>query len=188
MQAQPRIRGQRLWVRIQPIAEQRMPDRQHVHAQLVRAPGNRRQFHPAIIAATLQHPPERQRMLALLMVHHMPWLGWRVVAQGQVDAAAVKFRLAPAQGGVGFFRLAVMELARQFAMGVGIAGQQDDPGGFPVQAVDDARLGVAVLLQAGNQAVLVIVGTTRDGQQQGGLINHQNGGILMNDADVRQRH
>ncbi|MNI87356.1 hypothetical protein D3C73_1445510 [compost metagenome] len=66
-------------------------------------------------------------MFAELMIHHMPWLGWRVVAQWQIDAATVQFRLAPAQRGVGFFGFTVMKLPRQFAMGIRVACQQDDP-------------------------------------------------------------
>ncbi|MNE44192.1 hypothetical protein D3C80_1384070 [compost metagenome] len=81
-----------------------------------------------------------------------------------------------------------MELPRQFAVGIGIAGQQDDPGGFPVQAMDDARLGIAVFLQAGDQAVLVVIGPAGDGQQQGWLVDHQDGGVLVQDVNIGQRH
>ncbi|MNN27754.1 hypothetical protein D3C81_1412970 [compost metagenome] len=188
MQAQPLMRRQRLWVGIQPVTQQRVADRQHVHAQLVRAPGDRRQLDPAVVAAALDDAPERQRMLALLVVHHMAWLGWRVVAQRQVDAAAVQCRLAPAQCGVGLFGFAVVELARQLAVAVGIAGQQDDAGGFPVQAVHDQRVGVAVFLQAGDQAVLVVLGAAGYRQQQGRFVDHQDGGVFVQDLDVGQRH
>ncbi|MND70866.1 hypothetical protein D3C80_623830 [compost metagenome] len=127
-------------------------------------------------------------MFAEFMVDHVAWLGRRVVAQGQVDAAAVQFRLTPAQGGVGLFGFAVVKLPGQFAMGVRVAGQQDDAGSLPVQAMDNSRFRVAVFLQAGNQAVLVVVGPARDREQQGRFVHHQYGGILMDDVDVGQRH
>ncbi|MNN42873.1 hypothetical protein D3C81_1570830 [compost metagenome] len=122
------------------------------------------------------------------MVDDMPRLVRRVVAQRQLDAPAVGGRLAPAQGGVGLFRLAVVELARQFAVAVGIAGQHDQPGGFPVQAVDDACLRIAVILQAGHQAVAVVLGAAGHREQQGRLVDHQQGGVLVDDFDIRQRH
>ncbi|MNN01569.1 hypothetical protein D3C81_1141920 [compost metagenome] len=179
---------QRFRIGIQPVTQQRVPDRQHVHAQLVRTPGNRRQLHPTVIAAAFDDTPEGQGVLALLVVHHMPWFGRWVVAQWQVDAAAVQRRLAPAQRGVGFFGFTVVKLARQLAVAVGIAGQQDDAGGFPVQAVHDQRVGVAVFLQAGDQAVLVVLGTARYRQQQGRFVDHQDGGVFEEDLDIRQRH
>ena len=159
-----------------------------MHAQLVRTPGNRRQLNPAVIAATLQHFPEGQRIFAELMVDHMPGFGRRVVAQGQVDAAAVQLGLAPGQCGVGFFGFTVVKLTGQFAVSVGIPRQQDNAGRFPIQAVDNTRLGVAVFLQAGNQAILVVIGPARHRQQQGGLVDHQNASVLMDDVNIGQRH
>jgi hypothetical protein len=105
-----------------------------------------------------------------IMVDHVARLGRWVVAQRQVDAAAVQFRLTPAQRGVGLFGFAVVKLARQFAVAVGVTGQQDDAGGFPVQAVDDQRFRVAVFLQAGDQAVLVVVGTAGTDSSRVGLL------------------
>ncbi len=99
-----------------------------------------------------------------------------------------QFRLTPGQGGVGLFGFAVVKLPRQFAVGVSVTGQQNDAGGFPVQAMDDARFRVAVFLQAGDQAVLVVVGATGHREQQRRFVDHQHGGVLMDDADVGQRH
>jgi len=122
------------------------------------------------------------------MVHHVPRLGRRVVAQGQVDAAAVQFRLAPGQCGVGLLGFAVVKLTGQLAVSVGIPCQQNNPGRLPVQTVDDARLRVAVLLQAGNQTVLVVIGPARHRKQQGRLVDHQNASVLMDDVNIGQRH
>lgn len=127
-------------------------------------------------------------MAAVLEVHHVTRLGRRVVAQRQLDAPAVQFRQAPAKGGIGFLGLAVVELAGQLAVAVGVAGEHHQAGGFPVQAVDDAGLGIAVFLQAGDQAVLVVIGAAGHRQQQGGLVDHQQGVILVNDSDLGQRH
>ena len=99
VQAQPLMRVQRLFMRIKPVAEQRMADRQHVHSQLVGAAGDGGQFDAAVVAAAFEYAPEGQRMLAQFVIDHMPWLGRRVVTQRQVDAATVLFRLAPAQRG-----------------------------------------------------------------------------------------
>ena len=93
-------------------------------------------------------------MLAELVVDHMAWLGRRIVAQGQVDATAVQFRLAPSQGGVGLFGFAVMKLTGQFAVGIGVPREQDDPRGFPIQSMDDSGLWVAVFLQARSKSVV----------------------------------
>ena len=173
---------------VEPVTQQRVADGEHVHAQLVRTAGDRCQFDAAPVATTLQYTPESQGVLAEFVVHHMPWLGRRIVAQGQVDAATVQFRLSPAQGGVGLFGFAVVKLPRQLAMSVRVTGQQNDAGGFPVQPMDNSRFRVAVFLQARNQAVLVVIGPSGDGEQQGRFIHHQYGGVLIDDADVGQRH
>ena len=147
---------------IKAVTQQRMADGKHVYPQLMRAAGDGGQFDPAPVAAALQHSPEGQGVLAEFVVHHMPGFGWRIITQGQIDAAAVQFRLAPAQGGVGLFGFAVMKLSRQFAMGISVPGQENDARGFPIQPVDDTGFGVAVFLQASDQAVLVVVGATGD--------------------------
>ncbi len=173
VQAQPLMRMQRLFMRVKPVAEQWVTDRQHVHPQLVRAPGDGGQFDAAVVAAAFEYAPEGQRMLAQFVIDHMPWLGRRVVTQRQVDAATVLLRLAPAQRGVSLFRFAVMKLTGQLAVRIGIAGEHDEPGGLPVQAVHDAGFGVAVLLQAGHQAVAIVFGPPWHGEQQGRLVDHQ---------------
>ena len=112
----------------------------------------------------LKHPPERLCVLAQFVVNDVPWfIGW-IIAQRQIDMSRVAFGLAPAQGDIGLLGLAVMELARQFAMGVGVAGDDQQAGGFPVQSMNDAGFGVAVFLQAGDQAVLVVLGAAGDRQ------------------------
>ena len=112
-------------------------------------------------------------MFALLMIDHVARLGRRVVAQWKVDTAAVQCGLAPAQGGVSFFGFTVMELPGQLAMAVGVARQDDNSRGFPVQAMDDTRFRVAVFLQAGDQAIAVVLGAAGHREQQGGLVDHQ---------------
>ncbi len=118
------------------------------------------------------------------MIDHMPGFGRWVVAQGQVDAAAVLFWLAPAQGGVGLLGFTVVKLARELAVTVGIAGQYDQAGRFPVQPMHDARLGKAVFLQASHQTIPVVFGATGHREQQGGLVDDQQGGVLMDDLNV----
>ncbi len=88
-------------------------------------------------------------MLAQLMIDHVTRFGRRIVAKWQVDAAAVLFRLAPAQCGVGLFGFTIMELTGQLTVRISVAGKHDKPGGFPVQAVHDARFGIAIFLQTG---------------------------------------
>ncbi|SST11322.1 Uncharacterised protein [Acinetobacter baumannii] len=188
VQAQAFVGGEGFGVGVEAVAEQRMADGEHVHAQLVRTAGDRRQLDPAPAFMTLDHTPEGQGVAAVLEVHHVTRLGRRVVAQRQFDAPAVQFRQAPAKGGIGFLGLAVVELAGQLAVAVGVAGEHHQAGGFPVQAVDDAGLGIAVFLQAGDQAVLVVIGAAGHRQQQGGLVDHQQGVILVNDSDLGQRH
>ncbi len=123
-------------------------------------------------------------MLAKVVIDHVARLGRRIVAQRKIDTAAVLFRLTPAERGVGLFGLSVVELPREFAVAVGIAGKHDQSGGFPVQSVHDARFGKAVLLQAGHQAVAVILGTAGNGEKQGGFVDHQQGSVLVDDLDI----
>ena len=79
------------------VAEQRMADGEHVHAQLVRTAGDRRQLDPAPAFMTLDHAQKVRGVAAVLEVHHVTRLGRRVVAQRQFDAPAVQFRQAPAR-------------------------------------------------------------------------------------------
>mgnify|MGYP003436784345 CR=1 FL=1 len=111
VQAQAWPDGERLHVCVETVPEPRMTDRQHVHAQLVRTAGDRRQLDATPVATTLQHTPEGQRMFAEFVIDHVTWLGRRIVAQGQVDAAAVQFRLTPGQGSVGLLCFTVVKLA-----------------------------------------------------------------------------
>src|SRR5690606_21337897 len=95
---------------------------------------------------------------------------------------------APAQGNVTLAGLAVVELAGELPVAVRVPCDDQNAGGFPVQAVHYAGFGVAIVLQAGDQAVLVVLGTTGHRQQQGGFINDQKGGILVEDTDIGQGH
>src|SRR3546814_18019562 len=72
-----------------------MPDRQHMDSQLVGAAGDGGQLDAAVVAAAFKHAPEGQCVLALLVVDDVARLGRRIVAQRQVNAAAVLFGLAP---------------------------------------------------------------------------------------------
>ncbi len=56
---------------VEPVTQQRVTDGQHVHTQLVRATGDRRQLDAAPVAATLQYAPEGQGMLAEFVVDHV---------------------------------------------------------------------------------------------------------------------
>src|SRR5690606_40694140 len=87
-------------------------------------------------------------------------------------------------GGGGVCGRGVVGVGGECAGAVGIAGKHEQSGGFPVQSVHDARFGKAVLLQAGHQAVAVILGTAGNGEKQGGLVDHQQGGVLVDDLDI----
>src|SRR5690606_34091027 len=104
-------------------------------------------------------------MASQLMINHMPWFGWRVIAQPQIDTTTVQFWLAPAEGGIGFFGLTVVKLARQLAMTIRVAGQYDQARGFPVQAVHDSGFRITILLQASHQTVAVVLGAAGYGEQ-----------------------
>src|SRR3989344_3337923 len=64
MQAQAWPGGQGLLMGVESVAQQWMTDRQHVHAQLVRASGDRREFDATPITAAFQHAPEGQGVFA----------------------------------------------------------------------------------------------------------------------------
>ncbi|MNY53947.1 hypothetical protein D3C86_1897550 [compost metagenome] len=54
--------------------------------------------------------------------------------------------------------------------------------------MDDARFREAVVLQAGDQAIAVVLGAAGHREQQGGLVDHQQGGVLVEDFDLAERH
>src|SRR5690606_18800766 len=110
MQGQARAGFQRGALGIQPVAEQRVADAQHVHPQLVRAAGDRGQFDPAMLGVALEYLPEGLGRLTLLMIDDMPRLVGGIIPQGQIDVSGVRGRLSPAQRNVALAGLAVMKL------------------------------------------------------------------------------
>src|SRR5690554_2670426 len=72
MQGQSRAGVECLFMGVEPVAQQRMADAEHVHAQLVGASGYGGQLHPAVIAKAFQDLPEGLRRLAQLMVDNVP--------------------------------------------------------------------------------------------------------------------
>lgn len=81
--------GEDFGVGVKAVAEQRMIDGGHVHAQLARTVGGRRQLDPAPVLMMLNHTPEGQGMATVFEARRVTRFGWRVIAQRQLDVPAV---------------------------------------------------------------------------------------------------
>ena len=89
-------------------------------------------------------------------------------------------------GDVGLLRPALFELLPQEALRLFGAGEDDDPGGVAVEAVDEKRI-PAGGLQAGEEAVLPAFQLAGDGKEAGGFVEDEDRGVFVQELQGRVR-
>ena len=77
--------------------------------------------------------------------------------------------------------LTIMELPTQFTMGLSVQAHDDHAGRVAIESMDDAGPG-EFTLHARGEAILLVRPDPRHGQQPGGLVEHENSLVLMNDV------
>ena len=133
---------------VEVVADDRVPVRGKMDADLMRAAGFRRQLE---VRGGGRESRERAvtgpRGFSIgAGLHAAPVL--RVAAERILEDALRRRRMAPDQGAVGLVRAAVLERQGERAMGRLAAGEEDDPRGADVEAMDEEELRV-VWLAAG---------------------------------------
>src|SRR5690606_25849677 len=176
---------------IQVATDDRMADLAAVDAQLMRASRYRPQLDVCAIEGGITLPDLEvgQGLLAALVADFLAWPSRPVGNKWQVDRALVLADQAGDHGIVGLADLALLEGARQRRLCLAGAGKDHQAGGVEIEAMDQLDAGID-RLKARNDAVLVGLAATRYRQQEGRFVHHQDGVILMHDADLfnAQRH
>ena len=117
------------------IAENGCAEIFEVNAELVGAAGGGFQLQQAILVAMGDDAIGGLGGLAIL-INLEGGGAFQVAGDGQVNQGGGEFGMTDGDGVVGFVGLAVLELAAEVFLGIGIFGEDDDTGGIAVKAVD----------------------------------------------------
>ena len=180
MQHQPGM-IQRGTGRIDRIAQDHMPHRQHMHPQLVRAARAGQQAHARRLALVAQHAPICLRRAACRVTDHLAGTVFPIDDQRQIHSAFARFQQPLKACLVGLFRALFLELHRQVALGMGCQGKDDHARCIPVQTMHQQGLRKN-RLDPGDQAIGQIGPAPRHRQKPGGLVQNDDLVILMQDG------
>lgn len=159
-------------IAIEPVTENRMPDAQQMHPQLMRAPGQRRERQTGRIGFPSDHLPSRYRVAALLVAHHLKRTVRPVAAQRQIDRPAILRHHPRDPRHIAFFRHPLLELQPHMAMRLAVQGQHDHARRVHIQPVNDRRPRIRFHRPRG-EAIGQIRRPPRHRQQAGRLVQHQ---------------
>jgi TolB protein len=177
VEAEPWPRGSGRSLRVELVAEDRVADREHVDTQLVTATGVGRELHarpgePVArsipVAAALEHLVVGAARLSLGQVHDLAGAAERLLAERQIDRAAVVGEMARHERLVGLVDRAGLERHGERAVRLRVSGEHDHARGVAVEPVDDAGPGV-VALQPRHEAVRLL-GADSGHREQPGLL------------------
>ena len=143
-----------------PIPDDRVADRRHVRAQLVRASGQRLQFDPrrAIARAVDQSIAGPCRLAIFLVDMHLLAAGPGLLGERGVDHALVEARHPRDDRPIDFARGSPRERLGEMPRGARRARHHQDAAGILVEAVDQFGPVAVVVGQPVEQAVEMLVG------------------------------
>ena len=158
------------------IADDRMADRRHVRAQLVRAAGQWLQLHPGgAIAGAFDHAVSAARGLAVLLVDvHLFAAGARLLAERQIDDAVVDRRHIDDQRPIDLARGAARKALGEEGGGARGARQQQRTRCILVQPVDQLGPPLRLELKRVEQAIDMVVCL-------GAALRRKSGGLIDDD-------
>ena len=104
-----------------------------------------------------------------------------VLADGQVDLAAVLEGMAGDQGVVGLLGLAILELPTEFSVGLRVERHDDDAAGVAIEPMDDPGPGVGGRDPAG-EAIRLLRTDPGDGEQPRRLVEHDEPVVAVDDG------
>ena len=122
--------------------------------------------------------PSGEARLAVDVVHDLERRVLQILAERKLDDAMFGFRAAGDEGVVGLLGLAIVELTAQLAVSLRVPSHDDDPAGVPIEPMDDLRLRMDGLHAAG-ETVRLLRADPRNGQQTGGLVQHDQSFVEM---------
>lgn len=154
------------------VAEDRVADRLHVHAELVAAAGAGAELDAGGVRLPSEHAPVGQRRAAALEADHLQRAVGPVADERELDAALVGLDHPGDAGDVGLADLAPLELPVEMALRELRAGKDHDAGGVHVEAVDEERAGIA-RLRPRLEAILRPRRLGRNAEEARGLVQDQ---------------
>ena len=146
---------QRIRMGVEVVTQDRMPQLQHMDAQLVRATCDGSQLDQAVAVLHFQFLPQGQGVTPLLVIHLLLRAVGPVDAERQVNLTRLCLRLTPHPGEVVLLGLPLAKLPTQLPMRVGIEGNDNDACGGHVEAMSCRRLGV-LLFDPMQDAVFIL--------------------------------
>lgn len=152
-----------------------MSDREHMDAQLVAAAREGREAHarPREALTVLPAPDDREvrsAVFPLRHVHDLPCAAERLLAERQVDGAAIRRNMPLDERLVLLLDRARLEGHRERAVGVGVARQHDHARGVAVEAMHDARAWKRSL-QPSNETVRLVGADPRNREKPRRLVD-----------------
>ena len=167
------------------ITDQRMPERRHVHANLVRTPGFQRTFDQRAIDEAFDDPKVRPRRLAALNNRHLRSLR-RMPTDRLVDGSA-RFQHAAHQRLVVALDRPRLKLAHQIGLRLKRFGDDHQAGRILVQTMHDAGprhfLKRRFVIQQGVEQGPSPVAAAGMHNQAGRLVEHDQRFVLMHDVE-----
>jgi len=182
VQAKPRAGRQCITVCVEIITQNRMPQKAHMNAQLMAAPGQWRQLDPRIILHGFNNLPVRDRGAAIDRINMLLGTVGPVGNQGLVNAAGRRLHLSPHVCDIGFLDLSLFKLTTDMNLGGGRQGHNNNAGRVHIEPVNDTRRRI-VFSSARLQTIGPLGHIAGHGQKTGRLVEHQD---MVVDMDYRQ--
>ena len=166
---------------VEPVPGQRVAHGGEVEPQLVGAAGLQTAFNPGIAGIPAEHGPVRDRGAAVLPVDGHFFPVDRVPPDGSVYGARVLLQVPHGHRLVYSGQGVVLKLGGQGQVGFVVLGGDDQAGGVPVDAVDNARTQNAV--DAGQAGSAVVEQGVDQGavRMAGGGVDHHAHGLVHHD-------
>src|SRR5579875_1157900 len=183
------LQAAQLGAAVATIADQRMPDRLHVHAHLMGAPALQAHRKQGRLGQQLDHAEVRARGAPGGQADAHARAIARVAADRSVDRAGACRRVACDQREIFALQPALLERLLQASVGLLLTCHDKQPRGVAIETMHDAR--AALLLAAGGDAREQLrkrafrIARTGVHDQPGGLVDHQQEGVLV--ADDRRK-
>lgn len=150
-----------------------------MEAQLVGAAGDGHEVDPGKPILKADFFPMRDAHFAVHFIVNLDWAVFNIEPEWQLDGAAVFFQNAIEQGDVAFAGLAFVKLAREMAVRLGGAGDDDEAGGVHIEPVHRWLFNAAWkhLFHPVGDAVDFLRPSSRNGEHTAHFIDDDKGGV-----------
>ena len=158
----------------------------HVDAELVGSAGNGFEPEPGAVGLSGEDAEVCDSRLSGIEADDLVWPVGPIDAEWEVDLARIGLDGSFDEGDVVFFDAASLELDGEVPLGAAVQTEHDQTRGVHIEAVDDhGPRGCGEEVQhAGGDAIGFVGAPAGDAEQAGGLVDHDEPLILVDDVDV----